>query len=185
MQSTVYNAQPGATVFHEAVDVVGLIAFIFKDALIAALDREFDAEADDKAALTREARQQREAEAMGDLLSIEREEAALTWSAMEQGLPVEFLDARAAWSAASHRSARYRSTRNVAGPVVGLFQRRAAMTPIVQPGRLACLLPPGIARARDGQPSRATYHEPRCRACFGGALARRLAWPVLSGQSVH
>jgi hypothetical protein len=67
-----------------------LIAFIFKDALIAALDREIDAEADDKAALTHEARQQREAEAMGDLLSIEREEAALTWSAMEQGLPVEF-----------------------------------------------------------------------------------------------
>ena len=27
---------------------------------------------------------------MGDLLDIERQEAALTWSAMEQGLPIEF-----------------------------------------------------------------------------------------------
>ena len=46
-------------------------------------------EADDAAALTHEARQRREAEAMADLLAVERDEAALVWSAMARNLPVE------------------------------------------------------------------------------------------------
>jgi hypothetical protein len=35
------------------------------------------------------AREQREADVMGDLLSVERDEAALVWQAKAQGLPVE------------------------------------------------------------------------------------------------
>jgi hypothetical protein len=87
--SQVIGGAERALAFHETVDVVGLIAFIFKDALIAALDREIDAEADDAAALTHEQRQQREAEALGDLLAVEREESWFVWQAQSQGLPIE------------------------------------------------------------------------------------------------
>jgi hypothetical protein len=69
--------------------MLGLLAWMFKDALIAAIDREIDAEADDAASLSHEERQQREAEAQGDLLDIERQEAELVWQAQAQGLPVE------------------------------------------------------------------------------------------------
>jgi hypothetical protein len=58
-------------------DAVALVAWLHKDALIAALDREIASGGDDKSALSHEARQQREAETMGDLLAIERDEAAL------------------------------------------------------------------------------------------------------------
>ena len=61
-----------------------------KDALIKRLDDEISSEADDAAAMSHEARQKAEAEVMAELLDIERQEAALTWSAIEQGLPVEF-----------------------------------------------------------------------------------------------
>jgi hypothetical protein len=89
-RAMVHNATAGAVAFHETVDVVALMAFLHKPTLIAALDREIDAEADDKAALTHEQRQEREAVALADLLDIERQEASLTWSAIEQGLPIEF-----------------------------------------------------------------------------------------------
>jgi hypothetical protein len=39
--------------------------------------------------LTQEARQQQEAEVMGDLLAVERDESALLWRAMDERLPVE------------------------------------------------------------------------------------------------
>jgi hypothetical protein len=42
-----------------------------------------------EAPLTHEARQRREAEVMGDLLAVERDEAALMWRAMAERLPVE------------------------------------------------------------------------------------------------
>src|SRR4030095_13134127 len=68
---------------------LALICWLHKDALIAALDREIDAESDDKAALSHEARQKAEAEVMGDLLAVERDESALVWQAQAQGLPCE------------------------------------------------------------------------------------------------
>jgi hypothetical protein len=75
--------------FSEQLHALALFAWVFKDALIAAIDREIDAEADDAASLSHEERQRREAEAMGDLLDIERQEAALVWRAQSEGLPVE------------------------------------------------------------------------------------------------
>jgi hypothetical protein len=75
--------------FTEVPDAVALVAWLHKDALIAALDREIASEADDKSALSHEARQTAEAETMGDLLDIERQEAALVWQAQAQGLPIE------------------------------------------------------------------------------------------------
>ena len=89
VRATIHNATPGAVAYHEAVDVVGLIAFLHKPALIAALDRLIDEQSDDPASLSHEARQQRTAEVMGDLLSVERDEAALVWRAMDERLPVE------------------------------------------------------------------------------------------------
>ena len=53
------------------------------------MDAEIDTEADDKSALTHEQREKQEAEVQSDLLSVERDESALVWSAMEQRLPVE------------------------------------------------------------------------------------------------
>jgi hypothetical protein len=83
------HAERRLLAFTEVPDAVALVAWLHKDALIAALDREIASEADDAAALSHEARQQREAEAMGDLLDIERQEAALVWLAQSQRLPVE------------------------------------------------------------------------------------------------
>ena len=57
--------------------------------LIKKLDAEIDSEADDKAALSHEARQKAEAEVMGDLLVIEREESGRFWSAMAHNLPAQ------------------------------------------------------------------------------------------------
>jgi len=88
LTSEVY-AEQRALAFSEQPDVLGLICWLHKDALIAALDREIDAESDDKVALSHEARQKAEAEMMGDLLAVERDECALVWQAQAQGLPVE------------------------------------------------------------------------------------------------
>jgi hypothetical protein len=76
--------------WREAIDVAGLFACLLKPAMISFLDTMVDAAQDDAAALTHAQRQQREAEAQADLLDSERQEAALTWSAIEQNLPVEF-----------------------------------------------------------------------------------------------
>ncbi|WP_354209566.1 MULTISPECIES: hypothetical protein [unclassified Bradyrhizobium] len=89
VRSEVYNAQPGAVAFAEVPEAVALVAWLHKDALIAALDREIASEADDKAALSHEARQKAEAEVQGDLLAVERDESWLVWSAQGAGLPVE------------------------------------------------------------------------------------------------
>ena len=88
VQSEVF-AEQRALAFAEVPDTLALTCWLHKDALIAALDREISSEADDKAALTHEARQKAEAELMGDLLDIERQEAALVWRAMDEKLPAE------------------------------------------------------------------------------------------------
>ena len=89
LQVTVYNAQPGAVGYAEVPDVLAIEAYLHKDAMIAALAREITSEADDKAAMTHEARQKAEAEVLGDLLDIERQEANLVWRAQGEGLPCE------------------------------------------------------------------------------------------------
>jgi hypothetical protein len=88
-QSEVHGAER-TLAFHQAPDVVGLLAWLHRDALIKRLDALIDAESDDAAAMTLEARQQRDAEVQSDLLDCEMQEAALTWRAIEERLPVEF-----------------------------------------------------------------------------------------------
>jgi hypothetical protein len=89
VRSEVLGTQ-GALAFHEAVDVVGLLAFLLKPTLISALDALVDAEQDDPAALTHEQRQKAEAEAQNDLLATERDICALIWRGQADGLPLEF-----------------------------------------------------------------------------------------------
>ena len=88
LTSEVHAAQR-ALAFTEVADTIALTCWLHKDALIAALDREIASEADDKAALSHEARQKAEAETMGDLLFVERDESWFVWQAQAQGLPIE------------------------------------------------------------------------------------------------
>jgi hypothetical protein len=64
---------------------------VLGEALIKRLAAKIDTESDEAAALTREVRQQREAEVMGDLLAVERDEAALVWRGMDERLTVEHI----------------------------------------------------------------------------------------------
>jgi hypothetical protein len=90
LQSQVYNTEQRAVAFTEVTDAVALACWLHRDVLIARLEAEIDAESDDNGALTHEQRELRSAEVMGDLLAVERDEAALMWRAMDQRLPVEF-----------------------------------------------------------------------------------------------
>jgi hypothetical protein len=80
---------PAAIGYAEATDAPALLAWLFKDAMIARLDAMIDAEADDKGALSHTERELRTAETMGDLLAVEREESFWVWQTQAQGLPVE------------------------------------------------------------------------------------------------
>jgi hypothetical protein len=75
--------------FAEAPDTFGMLAFLHKAALIAALDREIDSESEDEAALSLEARTEQTQTINGDLLSVERDEAWLVWAAMDAGMSIE------------------------------------------------------------------------------------------------
>ncbi|HEU4806404.1 MAG TPA: hypothetical protein VFS91_11480 [Nitrobacter sp.] len=89
LRSEVLGAEQPALAFAEVPDTIALLAWLHRDALIAALDHEISTEADDATALSYEARQKADAEVQGDLLEIERQVAELTWLAQSQGLPVE------------------------------------------------------------------------------------------------
>ena len=125
--------------FTEVPDTIALICWLHKEPLLAALSALVDAESDDAASLSHEARQQREAEAMGDLIDTKGRRRSL-FSRTERRLavrtPQRHQTGRAAWSAVDHGTAQ-RNARNDAGTFVAV----AAMTPIVQPRRLACQLP--------------------------------------------
>lgn len=84
------HAERRSLAFAQVPDALALIAWLHKDELIAALDREISTEADDKAALSHEARQKAEAEVMSDLLSTERDICSLILRGQADGLPVEF-----------------------------------------------------------------------------------------------
>jgi hypothetical protein len=88
-QSTVRGGDHPALAFAEVRGVLPILAWLHKDFLIKRLDAKIDAEADDPAALSHTEREKRESEVMGDLLEIERQEAALVWAAMDERLPAE------------------------------------------------------------------------------------------------
>lgn len=70
-------------------DALALIAWLFKPAMIAALDAEITAESDDKIALSEKQRGEQLAQIDQDIIEHERVEAALTWTAWAQGVTAE------------------------------------------------------------------------------------------------
>jgi hypothetical protein len=75
LTSQVFGKEERVLAFTAIPDAVAMFAWTFKDAL----DREIEAESDDAAALTHEARQRAEAEVLSDLLAVVRAEAELVW----------------------------------------------------------------------------------------------------------
>jgi hypothetical protein len=89
LRSDVVRSAAPALAFGEVPDVLGVVAWLHRDALIKRLDAEIDAEADDKEALSHADRQKRSAEVLSDLLEVERHEASLVWRAQSERLPAE------------------------------------------------------------------------------------------------
>ncbi|WP_439361238.1 hypothetical protein [Bradyrhizobium sp. DASA03007] len=67
---------------------MSLLAWLHQDALVAALDREIDATADDANALDADQRRQAKAEILADRLAVEREESELSWRQAADGGPI-------------------------------------------------------------------------------------------------
>ena len=88
-QTSVINAEIPTLAFIEIDASIPFVIWLHRDELIKKLDAEIDAEADDKAALTHDARKQQEAVVLGDLLVVERDEAALVWRGIGEGLSVD------------------------------------------------------------------------------------------------
>jgi hypothetical protein len=84
----ILNGDPGLIGFAELPDMLALMTWLHRDALIAALDREIDEVADDPNALTAAQRQKAEAEVRADLLAVQRQEAELVWKAQGDGAAV-------------------------------------------------------------------------------------------------
>ena len=100
-QVRVVNAAPETIGFSEQPDAMALLMWLHRDALVAALEREIDDCSDDKIALDGKARAQKEAEALADIVAVEREEVALIEEARAQGIPITLrpdTDARAVLS---------------------------------------------------------------------------------------
>src|SRR5262249_46406491 len=74
----------------ETVDVLGLLYWVMRDQIIAKIEREIDAAADDKAALSPEDRERLEAQIMADTLIIERAECSVIWHAEARGDVIDF-----------------------------------------------------------------------------------------------
>jgi hypothetical protein len=89
-QVRILNGDPSLIGFAELPDTLALLAWLHRDALIAALDREIDAVADDPNSMNHEQRQKAEAQVRADLLAVEREECVLIEIGQAQGLPVEY-----------------------------------------------------------------------------------------------
>ena len=105
--------------FGETADAVALIAWLHRDLLIKRLDAEIDVEDGDAGALSHEAREKAEAEVMGDLLAVEREEAAFVFAAWEETVLLASIAATSARSRClvcgwSPHSAQ-RNARNIGG----------------------------------------------------------------------
>ena len=83
-------SEPGASATIVMPDTLGLLAFVFKDALTAAIEKEIDEVADDELALTSAQRHAQEQTILSDILFVEREECALVETAIAQGLNVNY-----------------------------------------------------------------------------------------------
>jgi hypothetical protein len=91
VEALVHNSNsPGAVVYVEVIDAEAVIAHLLRPQLVAAVEASIAADADEPNAVGKADREKRAAVISQDLLFCERELGSLTWSAMEQSLPVEF-----------------------------------------------------------------------------------------------
>jgi hypothetical protein len=89
LQSQIFNAEGQRPIaFAEVPDLVATPTWLFPDAMLKRLDGMLAEEADDASALSIAERQTQSAQIAGDLLSVERDLAALTWRGLDEGLPV-------------------------------------------------------------------------------------------------
>jgi hypothetical protein len=85
----VYNATPEAAAISQIPDIIGMLAYINREALTDLLDRQITAKSDDRTALTLDQRQKQTSQTMDALFTVELDEATLTFQAWQDGLPVE------------------------------------------------------------------------------------------------
>jgi hypothetical protein len=90
LTALVHNAAPGAVAYLEIPDMVGLLAWVLRDQLLAKIDAGFDEIADDKLALNQAQREEISAQISADSLAAERAECALIWHAAERGEVIDF-----------------------------------------------------------------------------------------------
>jgi hypothetical protein len=88
LSARVHNTETPAIAFSETDHALAFTLWLHKSAAIAAIEREIDAEADDKAAMTHQQREVAEAQVMADLLSVERDEAFLLFVGWADGLSI-------------------------------------------------------------------------------------------------
>jgi hypothetical protein len=74
----------------ETHDALGLVAWLFRDQLVAKIEVSIDEIADDPAALSAKERQVREAQILADMLEIERSECSLIRAAEARGETIDF-----------------------------------------------------------------------------------------------
>ena len=86
LSSEVHGAQERGIAFAQVLDTAAVFAWLHRDALLAAIDKEVMACADDKAALPDDEREVRLAQVEADMLATERDEAELVMAAQAQGL---------------------------------------------------------------------------------------------------
>lgn len=86
----IFNSDPAAIGSVELPNTLGVVFWLHRDELIAAMEREVDEIADDANALSEEERQEAETQILGDMLAAEREECKLIEIAHSQGLPAEY-----------------------------------------------------------------------------------------------
>ena len=68
-------------------DIIGMLAYINREALTDLLDRQITAKSDDRTALTLDQRQKQTSQTMDALFTVELDEATLTFQAWQDGLP--------------------------------------------------------------------------------------------------
>jgi hypothetical protein len=89
MSALVHNSTPGAIAITDEPDAIGLMMWLFRDEIVARLERAIDANADDANALSEQQRQVHAAEIGDSMLMIERQLAALVFHAQGRGENVE------------------------------------------------------------------------------------------------
>jgi hypothetical protein len=85
----VYNSEPGAVCYVNLPDIVSLLCQLNLPALTSLLDKQIAAKSDDTRALTPAQRLEQTSRTMDALFATELDEATLTLSAWQDGLPIE------------------------------------------------------------------------------------------------